>query len=98
MAAVVPSYSGRDRSTAKSTLARWPPSMSVMLETLPTSTPEARTNWPSRRPLALVKIAEYPVVRSNRIWPNTTMMTAVKNRSTTANAPSLTAVPVIFMG
>ena len=75
-----------------------PPSISSTLETLPTSTPEARTNWPARRPLALEKIAEYPVVRSNRIWPNTTMMIAVKSSSTSEKMPSLTAVPVIFMG
>ena len=43
-----------------------PPSISSTSETLPTSTPEARTNWPGRSPLALEKIAEYPVVRSNR--------------------------------
>ena len=72
--------------------------MSSILETLPTSTPEARTNWPVRSPLALLKIAEYPVVRSNRIWPNTTMMIAVNSSSTSEKMPSLIAVPVIFMG
>ena len=66
-----------------------PPSISVTLETLPTSTPDARTNWPARSPLALVNTAEYPVVRSNRIWPNTTMMIAVKTNSTSEKMPSL---------
>ena len=38
------------------------------------------------------------MVRSNRIWPNTTMMIAVNISSTNDMAPSLIAVPVIFMG
>jgi hypothetical protein len=46
----------------------------------------------------LEKIAVYPEVRSNRICPNTTMMIAVNSSSTREKAPSLMAVPVIFMG
>ena len=37
-------------------------------------------------------------MRSNRIWPNTTMMIAVNSSSTNEKLPSLMAVPVIFMG
>ena len=67
MDAVDSSNSGSERSTLKSTRTFSPPSINSTLETLPTSTPDARTNCPARSPLALLKIAEYPVVRSNRI-------------------------------
>ena len=68
-----------------STSTRVSPSISVTLATLPTSTPEARTNCPGRSPLTLVNTAEYPVVRSKRTWPNTTMIATVNTNSTSQN-------------
>jgi hypothetical protein len=58
MDAVVPSNSGSDRLTSKSTFTCDPPLINSTLETLPTSTPEALTNWPDRSPLAEEKTAE----------------------------------------
>ena len=49
--------SGRDLSTFMSTITRWPLSVSFTPETLPTSTPPARTNWPAFRPLPLLNSA-----------------------------------------
>ena len=82
----------------KSTSTRVSASISVTLATLPISTPTARTNCPGRSPLTLVNTAEYPVVRSKRTWPNTTMIIAVNTNSTNQKMPSLIAVPVVFMG
>ncbi len=67
MAAVVWSNNGSAFSTLNVTSACWPPLINLTPETLPTSTPEARTNCPVRRPLTFLKIAEYSAVRLNRI-------------------------------
>lgn len=98
MAAVVSWNNGSDRSTVNLTSACSPPLIRSTLLTLPTSTPAARTNCPSRRPLTFLKIAEYSVVRLNRICPNTTKISAVNVSSTSEKMPSLKSVPLILMG